>query len=92
LEVTIAGVRLQLLHTPGETPENIAVWLPEKHVLLPGDDFYKAFPNLYAIRGARLRPVDQWVASLGKMLDLGAEYWCRAIRVPSSEATTSAWR
>jgi alkyl sulfatase BDS1-like metallo-beta-lactamase superfamily hydrolase len=74
LEVTIAGVRLQLLHTPGETPENIAVWLPDKRVLLPGDDFYKAFPNLYAIRGARLRPVDQWVASLSKMLDLGAEY------------------
>ena len=73
LEVTIAGVRLQLLHTPGETPENIAVWLPDKRVLLPGDDFYKAFPNLYAIRGARLRPVDQWVASLSKMLDLGAE-------------------
>jgi alkyl sulfatase BDS1-like metallo-beta-lactamase superfamily hydrolase len=74
LEVTIAGVPLQLLHTPGETPENIAVWLPDKRVLLPGDDFYKAFPNLYPIRGARLRPVDQWVASLGKMLDLGAEY------------------
>jgi alkyl sulfatase BDS1-like metallo-beta-lactamase superfamily hydrolase len=73
LDVTIAGVRLQLLHTPGETPENIAVWLPDKRVLLPGDDFYKAFPNLYAIRGSRLRPVDQWVASLGKMLDLGAE-------------------
>ena len=74
LEVTIAGVRLHLLHTPGETPENIAVWLPDKRVLMPGDDFYKAFPNLYAIRGARLRPVDQWVASLGKMLDLDAEY------------------
>jgi alkyl sulfatase BDS1-like metallo-beta-lactamase superfamily hydrolase len=74
LEVTIANVRLQLLHTPGETPENIAVWLPEKRVLLPGDDFYKAFPNLYAIRGARLRPVDQWVASLGMMLNLDAEY------------------
>jgi len=74
LEVTIAGVRLQLLHTPGETPENIAVWLPDKRVLLPGDDFYKAFPTLYAIRGARPRPIEQWVASLGMMLDLGAEY------------------
>jgi len=74
LEITVAGIRLQLLHTPGETPENIAVWLPDKRVLLPGDDFYKAFPTLYAIRGARLRPVEQWVASLGKMLDLDAEY------------------
>jgi alkyl sulfatase BDS1-like metallo-beta-lactamase superfamily hydrolase len=74
LDVTIAGVRLQLLHTPGETPENIAVWLPDKRVLMPGDDFYNAFPTLYAIRGARPRPIDQWVASLGKMLDLDAEF------------------
>jgi len=74
LDVTVAGVRLQLLHTPGETPENIAVWLPAARVLLPGDDFYKAFPNLYAIRGARLRPVAPWVTSLGLMIDLGAEY------------------
>ena len=74
LELTIAGVRLQLLHTPGETRENVAVWLPDRRVLLPGDDFYKAFPTLYAIRGARLRPIDQWIASLGLMIDLGADY------------------
>jgi alkyl sulfatase BDS1-like metallo-beta-lactamase superfamily hydrolase len=74
LDLTLAGVRLQLLHTPGETRENVAVWLPDKGVLLPGDDFYKAFPNLYAIRGARLRPIEQWIASLGLMVDLGADY------------------
>ena len=74
LELTVAGVRLHLLHTPGETRENIAVWLPDKRVLLPGDDFYKAFPTLYAIRGARLRPIDQWIASLSLMLGLGAEH------------------
>ncbi|HEY1912765.1 MAG TPA: alkyl/aryl-sulfatase [Vicinamibacterales bacterium] len=74
LDLTIAGVRLQLLHTPGETRENIAVWLPDRRVLLPGDDFYKSFPTLYAIRGARLRPIDQWIASLGLMIDLGADY------------------
>jgi alkyl sulfatase BDS1-like metallo-beta-lactamase superfamily hydrolase len=74
MTVTIAGVRLELLHTPGETSDAISVWLPDKGVLMPGDDFYRAFPNLYAIRGVRLRPVDQWVASLGKMIDLGAEH------------------
>jgi alkyl sulfatase BDS1-like metallo-beta-lactamase superfamily hydrolase len=74
LEQTIAGLRVQLLHTPGETRENIAVWLPDKKVLLPGDDFYKAFPTLYAVRGARLRPIEQWILSLGVMIDLGAEY------------------
>jgi alkyl sulfatase BDS1-like metallo-beta-lactamase superfamily hydrolase len=74
LDLTIAGVPLQLLHTPGETRENVAVWLPDKRVLLPGDDFYKAFPTLYAIRGARLRPIEQWIASLGRMIDLDAEF------------------
>jgi alkyl sulfatase BDS1-like metallo-beta-lactamase superfamily hydrolase len=74
LELTVAGVRLQLLHTPGETRENVAVWLRDRRVLLPGDDFYKSFPALYAIRGARLRPIDQWIASLGLMIDLGADY------------------
>ena len=74
LELTIAGLRLQLLHTPGETRENVAVWLPDRRVLMPGDDFYKSFPTLYVIRGARLRPIDQWIASLGVMVDLGADY------------------
>lgn len=73
LALTIAGVRLQLLHTPGETRENIAVWLPDKRVLMPGDDFYRAFPNLYPIRGGRLRPPEPWIASLEKMRELGTE-------------------
>ena len=50
------------------------MWLPDSRVLLPGDDFYKSFPALYAIRGARLRPIDQWIASLGVMIELGADY------------------
>ena len=74
LSLTIAGVRLQLLHAPGETRENIAVWLPDKRVLMAGDDFYRAFPNLYPIRGGRLRPPEQWIASLERMLALGAEH------------------
>jgi alkyl sulfatase BDS1-like metallo-beta-lactamase superfamily hydrolase len=74
LSLTIAGVRLQLLHTPGETRENTAVWLPDKRVLMAGDDFYRAFPNLYPIRGGRLRPPEPWIASLDIMLALGAEH------------------
>lgn len=74
MTVTIAGVRLELLHTPGETNDAISVWLPDRKLLMPGDDFYRAFPNLYAIRGVRLRPVDQWVTSLGRMIELGAEH------------------
>lgn len=74
LSITVAGVRIELIHTPGETNDAISVWLPDRRVLMPGDDFYRAFPNLYAIRGVRLRPVDQWVASLGKMISLNAAH------------------
>jgi len=72
--LTVAGVRLQLLYTPGETADAISVWLPDKRVLMPGDDFLRAFPNVSPIRGARLRNPEDWIASLEKMIDLGAEY------------------
>jgi len=74
LEVTIAGRRLVLLHAPGETDDQILVWLPDEKVLLPGDNVYKAFPNLYTIRGTRYRDVMQWAASVRAMRDLGAEH------------------
>lgn len=74
LELTIAGVRIDLLHTPGETSDGVSVWLPEKRVLLTGDLFLKAFPNLYAIRGAAPRPVEQWVDSLTRLIALRPEH------------------
>jgi len=73
LSLTIAGVRLQLLSTPGETMDAISVWLPGKRVLMSGDDFLRAFPNIAPIRGARLRPPEVWIASLEKMIALGPE-------------------
>ena len=65
---------MQLIHTPGESPENVAVWIPEKGVLLPADDFYKSYPNLSPLRGLRLRPPEKWIASLEKMIKLNADY------------------
>jgi alkyl sulfatase BDS1-like metallo-beta-lactamase superfamily hydrolase len=43
------------------------VWLPSESTLLSGDNVYRAFPNLYTIRGTRPRPVDEWIASLDAM-------------------------
>ncbi len=74
LELDIAGMKLILVHAPGETPDQIFIWLPQKKVLLPADNFYKSFPNLYAIRGTEYRDVTLWVKSLDKMRQLGAEY------------------
>jgi alkyl sulfatase BDS1-like metallo-beta-lactamase superfamily hydrolase len=69
-----AGVRIDLIHAPGETPDQILVWLPDKKVLMPGDNYYKSFPNLYAIRGTAYRDVTEWVRSLDKMRDLRPEF------------------
>ncbi|HAN67495.1 MAG TPA: MBL fold metallo-hydrolase [Halieaceae bacterium] len=74
LEVTIAGRRLVLMHAPGETDDQLLVWLPDEGVLLPGDNVYKAFPNLYTIRGTRYRDVMQWAHSVRLMRSLGAEH------------------
>jgi alkyl sulfatase BDS1-like metallo-beta-lactamase superfamily hydrolase len=72
--LTTAGVRVQLVHTPGETPDTIAVWLPERRVVMPGDNFLRAFPNVSPIRGARLRRPETWVASLDRILALVPEH------------------
>ena len=74
LDLEIAGIRMQLIHAPGETPDQVIVWLPDKGVLLPADNIYQAFPNLYAIRGTPYRDVLQWVESLDRMRALEAEY------------------
>ncbi len=67
MEVEIEGVKIQLAHVPGETDDQLYVWLPEKQVLLPGDNIYKSFPNLYTIRGTPYRDVKQWASSLDRM-------------------------
>lgn len=67
LAVEIAGVELELVAAPGETDDQLYVWYPEQRVLFPGDNFYKAFPNLYPIRGSFYRDVLQWSESLEKM-------------------------
>jgi alkyl sulfatase BDS1-like metallo-beta-lactamase superfamily hydrolase len=50
------------------------VWLPERKVLLCGDNVYKAFPNLYTIRGTGYRSPKLWAASVDKMRALHADF------------------
>lgn len=74
LRVEIAGLRLELIHAPGETPDQIMIWLEDKRTLLPADNIYRAFPNLYTIRGTAHRDVMAWVRSLDAMRDLAPEH------------------
>lgn len=74
LKITVAGLNIQLIPTPGETKGQIAVWLPDKGVLICGDNYYKAFPNLYSIRGTKFRSPENWAASVELIRSLEAKY------------------
>jgi len=74
LEVEIAGVELRMFHAPGETQDQIFIHLPAHNMILCGDNFYKAFPNLYTIRGTAYRDVNDWVESLDKMRYMRPDY------------------
>ena len=70
----IAGVDIELYHAPGETNDQIFIWLPVHEALMPGDNIYKTFPNLYTIRGTSHRDVIGWINSLDHMNSFGAEF------------------
>ena len=74
IEFEAAGHVVQLFHAPGETNDQLFVWLPEKKALFPGDNFYKTFPNLYTIRGTPYRDLVGWVNSIDMMRYLEPEY------------------
>ncbi len=70
----IGGVVIELHQAPGETDDQLFVWLPGKKVLFPGDNVYAAFPNLYSTRGVPPRPIRKWIASLDAMRALYPEF------------------
>lgn len=74
LKIEISGIEIELYHAPGETNDQLFVWLPKHKSLMPGDNIYKTFPNLYTIRGTTHRDVMGWVSSLDHMRSFKPEY------------------
>lgn len=73
-KATIAGVELEFHLGPGETDDAMFIWLPKEKVLFAGDNFYSAFPNLYAIRGTAYRDVLNWSKSVAAMAEFYPQY------------------
>jgi alkyl sulfatase BDS1-like metallo-beta-lactamase superfamily hydrolase len=78
----VGGVRIELHEAHGETHDQLFVWIPSERALLPGDNYYRAFPNLYTIRGTAPRPVTAWIASLDRMRRLEPEVLVPSHTVP----------
>ncbi len=74
LKTNIAGIDIELYHAPGETDDQLFVWLPKHKSLMPGDNIYKTFPNLYTIRGTTHRDVIGWINSIDHMQSFEPEF------------------
>jgi uncharacterized sulfatase len=70
-ELEIAGVKFELVAAPGETADQLYVWLPSQQVVFAGDDFYQSWPNVYPLRGTARRSIRDWIASIDKMIEEG---------------------
>ena len=77
-EFKLGGLTFQMLHTPGETPDHLTVWIPEYKIAFPGDNYYLSFPNLYTLRGTEPRKALDYVQSLDTVLS-----WKPEILAPS---------
>src|SRR5262245_50135474 len=72
-EFELGGLRFELFHTPGETPDHLTVWIPQLKAAFTGDNYYESFPNIYTLRGTEPRwPLD-YVNSLNRVLELKPE-------------------
>ncbi len=71
--ITRCGMELELVKAPGETPDHIVCWYENRRILFSGDNFYSAFPNLYAIRGTSYRDFTAWANTLDLLLEFDAD-------------------
>ncbi len=71
------GLDIELLATPGgETTDSLVVWMPEKRTMFTGNLFGPIFghiPNLYSIRGDKIRSALQFVESIDRVRALEPE-------------------
>lgn len=74
LDITISGVRMQIVSVPSETKDEIVVYLPEQKILhaaevLQGENF----PNLHTIRGTKFRDPSMWFKGIDVMREFDTE-------------------
>lgn len=74
LDITIAGVPLQIVNVPSETKDEVVVYLPEQKILhaaevLQGENF----PNLHSIRGTKFRDPSMWFKGIDVMRQFDTE-------------------
>jgi alkyl sulfatase BDS1-like metallo-beta-lactamase superfamily hydrolase len=72
-EFALGGVKFELYHTPGETPDHLTVWIPQYKAAFVGDNYYESFPNIYTLRGTKPRWALDYIRALDRVLALKPE-------------------
>lgn len=74
-EFVSEGVHFRLIHTPGETPDQTTIWIPELKAVFVGDNYYEYFINNATFRGTMIRPVLGYIRAMERALSLKPEYF-----------------
>jgi alkyl sulfatase BDS1-like metallo-beta-lactamase superfamily hydrolase len=69
----LGGITFECFATPGETYDQLTVWIPQYKAAFVGDNFYDSFPNIYTLRGTQPRWALDYVRSVEKVMSLGPE-------------------
>jgi alkyl sulfatase BDS1-like metallo-beta-lactamase superfamily hydrolase len=72
-DFTVGDTQFVAMHTPGETPDHLTLWIPKLKAAFIGDNYYESFPNLYTLRGTRARWALEYVKALDRVLALEPE-------------------
>jgi alkyl sulfatase BDS1-like metallo-beta-lactamase superfamily hydrolase len=74
-EMTLAGYRMQLFHTGGESASHIGIYLPDQRIVFIGDEVQgPTFPQLHSLRGTRPRDIERWFGAIDRVRAFEAEY------------------
>lgn len=73
----LGGRRFELYATPGgETLDSLVVWMPKERVVFTGNltgPLFGHVPNLYTLRGDKIRYVDWYLKGVQRVIDLAPE-------------------
>ncbi len=71
------GARFEVYGTPAaEGADNVVLWLPDERILFSGDAFgplFPQFPNVFTMRGEKIRKPVEYIRSLELMIALRPE-------------------
>ena len=75
LDITIDGIRMNIVWVPSEAPDEIVVWFPDLKILHSAEVLQgESFPNLHTIRGTRYRDPELWFKGIDTLRQFPASY------------------